>query len=72
MPQPTVGDVLRRLSPEGTGDDSLVIRQMLSQQLRVHMGVVLSCVLSKPGRLMTLRSFDAVLVPLIEHLGDCS
>eukprot|EP00965_Chrysotila_dentata_P154184 5095911-Pleurochrysis_carterae.AAC.1 len=48
MPQPTVGDVLRRLSPESTGDDSLVFRQMLSQQLRVHMGVALSCVLSKP------------------------
>eukprot|EP00965_Chrysotila_dentata_P162627 5369724-Pleurochrysis_carterae.AAC.1 len=35
------------------------------------MGVALSCVLSKPGRLMPLRSFDAVLVPLIEHLGAC-
>eukprot|EP00965_Chrysotila_dentata_P095229 3147731-Pleurochrysis_carterae.AAC.1 len=34
MPQPTVGDVLRRLSPEGTGDDSLVFRQKISQQLR--------------------------------------
>eukprot|EP00965_Chrysotila_dentata_P151584 5009962-Pleurochrysis_carterae.AAC.1 len=45
---------------------------MLSQQLRVHMGVALSCVLSKPGRLMQPRSFDPVLVPLIEHLGACS
>eukprot|EP00965_Chrysotila_dentata_P154348 5101243-Pleurochrysis_carterae.AAC.1 len=52
IPQPTVGDMLRRLSPEGTGDDFLVFRQMISQQLRVHMGVALSCVLSKPGRLM--------------------
>eukprot|EP00965_Chrysotila_dentata_P077644 2561754-Pleurochrysis_carterae.AAC.2 len=26
-PQPAVGDILRRLSPEGTGDDSLVFRQ---------------------------------------------
>eukprot|EP00965_Chrysotila_dentata_P167550 5532960-Pleurochrysis_carterae.AAC.1 len=34
MPQPTVGDVLRRLSPEVTGDDSLLFRQMISQQLR--------------------------------------
>eukprot|EP00965_Chrysotila_dentata_P022462 743501-Pleurochrysis_carterae.AAC.1 len=64
--------MLRRLSPEGTGDDSLVSRQMISQRLRVHMGVALSCVLSKPGRPMPPRSFDAVLVPLIEHLGACS
>eukprot|EP00965_Chrysotila_dentata_P182847 6038541-Pleurochrysis_carterae.AAC.1 len=61
MPQPTVGDVLRRLSSEYTGNDSLVFRQMISQPLRVHMGVALSCVLSKPDRLMPPRSFDAVL-----------
>eukprot|EP00965_Chrysotila_dentata_P133272 4406630-Pleurochrysis_carterae.AAC.2 len=70
-PQPTVDDTLRRLSPEGTGDDSLVFRQMISQQLRVHMSVALSCVLSKPGRLMPPRSY-AVLIPLIEHLGGCA
>eukprot|EP00965_Chrysotila_dentata_P245818 6206791-Pleurochrysis_carterae.AAC.2 len=45
---------------------------MILQQLRVHMGVALSCVLSKPGRLIPPRSFDAVLVPLIEHLGGCA
>eukprot|EP00965_Chrysotila_dentata_P095904 3169354-Pleurochrysis_carterae.AAC.7 len=45
---------------------------MISQQLRMHMSVALSCVLSKVGRLMPPRSFDAVLVPLIEHLGTCA
>eukprot|EP00965_Chrysotila_dentata_P149905 4950841-Pleurochrysis_carterae.AAC.1 len=34
MPQPTVEDALRRLSPEGTRKDSLVFRQMISRQLR--------------------------------------
>eukprot|EP00965_Chrysotila_dentata_P034279 1141925-Pleurochrysis_carterae.AAC.1 len=42
MPQPTVEDALRRLSPEGAGNDSFVFRQMISRQLRVHMSVALS------------------------------
>eukprot|EP00965_Chrysotila_dentata_P017866 594439-Pleurochrysis_carterae.AAC.1 len=36
---------------------------MLSQQLRVHMGVALSCVLGKPGRLMPPRSVSPSLAP---------
>eukprot|EP00965_Chrysotila_dentata_P075202 2484514-Pleurochrysis_carterae.AAC.1 len=46
------------------GDDSLGFRQMISQQLNVHMSVALSCVLSAPCRLIPPRNFDAVLIPI--------
>eukprot|EP00965_Chrysotila_dentata_P066085 2188005-Pleurochrysis_carterae.AAC.1 len=72
MPQPTVEDALRRLSPEGSGNDSLVFRHMISRQLRVHMSVALRCVLSTPERNLPPRTFDTALTPLIEHLGACA
>eukprot|EP00965_Chrysotila_dentata_P049240 1632380-Pleurochrysis_carterae.AAC.4 len=67
-PQPTVEDTLRWLSPEGTGNDSLVFQRMISQQLMVHMSVALGCLLSTPGRLKPPCDFDVVLIPLIKHL----
>eukprot|EP00965_Chrysotila_dentata_P159838 5280104-Pleurochrysis_carterae.AAC.1 len=45
---------------------------MISRQLRVHMSVALSCVLSTPERNLPPRTFDTALTPLIEHLGACA
>eukprot|EP00965_Chrysotila_dentata_P092394 3049530-Pleurochrysis_carterae.AAC.1 len=45
---------------------------MISRQLRVHMSVALSCVLSTPERNQPPRAFDTALTPFIEHLGACA